>query len=570
MLSCIFYEPGSKESKALIKKSRAAEQVDPSTTHNRSLSVSSSFPAARPSQHATPLIATAKDMHLISTSHSSACSSAEQWPVDTPSLGTTPPMAVRSGRSSMERRSQQQPTSLAGSPDQRSEFRSGSNFGTTMASSLSRSFTFGPSGSSSPPGNANRKKASPAGSLNTSGAAGYPAGGSFGKPASAVPDYLTASTAATSQTHSETESERQGSPEPNKSTKTTKGIKVSLKNPDMFDCDNQAHVPLLNDEQLSLAAAYRHAYAHFLFIWGMSIQRAEILGVEAIADDHDTQVNRPEGLPPPARQGRQTNGFPSVIQDAHAGHDGLGMQRHCANCGTILRPSSVRQGSERKSQKHKSTNCLQCSPAQPMTTRISCIICSEMIQGMFTPCLNCGHVTCLECHKQWFTPPWHTRKSIHNVRQNPNPDNSNEIPSCASGCGCFCAEHAMVEMSMPPSAPAVVDESSTSPTHAQAKPQGKPRRTKPLDDLRANKWLPGRHTDADGGNQDDDNDDAVKTDQPSDALPRGPGTWLAGGQSQRRRQRRTADMKQQGRNDGSTPGSASAAWGHLLERVETM
>lgn len=96
--------------------------------------------------------------------HTSARSSGEIWRIDsTPpySTGTTPPFTSRPRGIAAERKPASQNVSIAASPDQQSQPRSGSGFGSVLASSLSRSFTFGPSSASPPTHNLSKKKASP-------------------------------------------------------------------------------------------------------------------------------------------------------------------------------------------------------------------------------------------------------------------------------------------------------------------------------------------------------------------------------------------------------------------------
>lgn len=96
--------------------------------------------------------------------HTSARSSSEIWRFDsTPpySTGTTPPLTSRPRGIAANRKAMSQNVSIAASPEQQFQPRSGSGFGSALASSLSRSFTFGPSSASPPAHNLIKKKASP-------------------------------------------------------------------------------------------------------------------------------------------------------------------------------------------------------------------------------------------------------------------------------------------------------------------------------------------------------------------------------------------------------------------------
>ncbi|KAL1956390.1 hypothetical protein VTO42DRAFT_7373 [Malbranchea cinnamomea] len=555
MLSCIFYEPEAKQ----LSKASTTDRVSLTSTKKRSFSVSHSNPAARlqaQSQHASPVLATAKD--LISTSHSSACSSGEPWQVDTPPLhstGTTPPLALRPARTNLDRKTRQV-VSLACSPDQRFDPRSGSNHPTTVASSLSRSFTYASSRAPSPVGT--KKKSSPAGSLMTSNPVGWSGSGFFGKPASAVPDYLTASTTTTSHAHSDTESERQ---EPSESTKRSKGIKVTIRNQEMFDHDSRLYVPMISDKQSGLYRAYRHAYANLLSVWGMPIQQAEILRIEAIADNHPVkqQERRRENSPSSVSRDRGSN-WQSVREGSP--YEGLDIQRHCARCNAPLFSTSAEAAHEQNRKDNPAveinvSKCSKCASAQPLSTGLSCIICHEILQGMFTPCLNCGHVTCLECHKQWLT------LSLQDL--------DGEVPSCASGCGCHCFEHLTVEVPRAPSPQLSIEELSSS-THALPKSRSESRKPRHLDDVSAN----SRSMGCDLPSADDGKEHSERwfhlTSVP---LMRGSST-VSTSEHRRSRQhhhhhRRKTNARQLG--DGSESGSSSNVWEDSklsLDRGDTM
>ncbi|OJD14827.1 hypothetical protein AJ78_04857 [Emergomyces pasteurianus Ep9510] len=453
MLSCILYEPGSRMDPSQIgfRRDRQSSIV----LHNSASTLDHSSPTGDfqgKCQLISGLSALPKPSNVASASQSFSCSPTEHWQVDTPPLystGTTPPQGVQLSRQTSSRKPQSQAMSLSGSPDHHSNGRSVSGLGTTLASSLSRSFTFGPSGSSSPPSNSSKKRPSPAGSLNMTGPSGWTAGGIFGKPASALPDHLTVSTTATSQTHSDTDSERPSSPKP----KAPKGAKIVLKNQNMFDSDNHAYVPLLDQRQVQLFKAYRAAYADLLFVWDMPVERMEVLKINGISG------SRPDMYRPsrPKYHEKRTSDFgrrdsrllaptPSQEKLPFEDNQGLDMQRHCLKCGYALHISAFAMPAIAKASGNNKTRggdssayqCPQCKPPQPIPAKLSCVICSEVINGMFTPCLQCGHITCIECHQNWFSiQPYIAGGKTLN------------IPSCPSGCGCTCSDHVVIEVPAP-------------------------------------------------------------------------------------------------------------------------
>lgn len=116
------------------------------------------------SQAATPASSLPREPQP-SLPHTSARSSSEIWRFDsTPpySTGTTPPLGTSRPRGiAADRKALSHNVSIAASPDLQSQPRSGSGFGSVLASSLSRSFTFGPSSASPPASHLNKKKPSP-------------------------------------------------------------------------------------------------------------------------------------------------------------------------------------------------------------------------------------------------------------------------------------------------------------------------------------------------------------------------------------------------------------------------
>jgi hypothetical protein len=381
------------------------------------------------------------------------------------------------------------------------------------------------------------------------------------------------------------DSERQISPG---SSKPRKRIRIAIKNQNMFDCDSEVHVSLLEDDQQPLYKAYREAYANLLLLWGMPIQHAEVLKVEVTTEFHPDQPgNRQEKSSLPIRQEHQPNESYSAPPHSYA-HDGVAIQHHCAKCGTaLLAPSNPKQNGEQLSQRKTARNlpsaarCLQCSPSQPIAISTACIICAEVIRGMFTPCPGCGHVACLDCHRRWFT----SAPSSDGLR---GGSERYQMPSCATGCGCHCAEHVEVEMPMPPSPPpppAVTEEQPISVPASpieQARSPAKARRPRPLENLRPGKWLHhGRYPpqfDGDDSRSDGQQEDWYNV----SSVPLARGHSSSGSnadlkpllhhQQQHQKHIRKASTSQEGNGSasGSVSTAASAAWGLLLERVDTM
>ncbi|KAL1970329.1 hypothetical protein VTN77DRAFT_5489 [Rasamsonia byssochlamydoides] len=465
MLSCIFHEQSLK-TPSVQKEQRRGRELS-SNREQSPFSVdffSSKIAGENKSQVATPLTAMSKDSPN-SPAVQSPRVSTEPWNSvsTTPySTGTISPMAAHPSRPVSDRRHNQS-FSISASPDNQSISRGGSGIGTALASSLSRSFTFGTSASSPPTGNAKRKP-SPNGSLNIPATGGWTASGIFSKAVSAIPDYLTTSTAVTSQTQSDADGEKRNPP------KQSVRVKVAFKNQNAFDSEEHAYSPFIDPKRDWLYRSYRNAYANLLFIWGLPIQRSEVLkiggGTRGQLTDNirlgrwSHQTPRPSlSLPTPKRK-------ESISFVVGSKLEGLDVQRHCSQCGNALRVSVF---SSPATKEPNSTSgkigkpatpiiCSKCKAAQP-STKIPCVICGETVGGMFTPCLECGHVSCFECHQQWFSLGLSSGKDQDD---NHRDDGAWQAPVCPSGCGCSCTEHEIINVPMPPSPPPPAEQQESS------------------------------------------------------------------------------------------------------------
>ncbi|KAJ5825264.1 hypothetical protein N7474_002402 [Penicillium riverlandense] len=429
MLSCVLLE-ANPESRAIDEPHKSP--LRGSRQHSTfSLQFSSSGSTAQNKSLApTPASSVPRD------TYTPARSSSETWRIDgTPpshSTGTTPPYGSRP-RGIIDRKSQSHNVSIAASPDQ--QFQSRGGFGSALASSLSRSFTFGPS-SASPPV-ANKKKPSPGESPGA--AAGQGVGSTTNKPA--IPSYLTSSTTITSQTYSDTESDR-----PSQPAKLSGRFKVTFKNQNAFNGDGAAASDALLDRNKEwLYRSYRAAYADLLSIWDLPVQESEVLKIGTVGE-------REDDLHASSYWTRHGSAVTAIWNDT-SDLQGLDFQRHCMGCGhalqlSIFTPPSQKTDSTRSSRQSatspSSTICRNCKPPQPLPTRLPCVICAEVVDGMLVPCLNCGHVSCFDCHRQWFLAPGDRFNSP--LEQS---DPTKTLPSCPTGCGCICSEHVTADVPMP-------------------------------------------------------------------------------------------------------------------------
>ncbi|KAI9370661.1 hypothetical protein BJX61DRAFT_80137 [Aspergillus egyptiacus] len=451
MLSCVLYERKLESA----KPEKVSKTVSRRAHHSFSLGhYDAPAMGVYKSQAVTPLGSMPKDTHAATAAQSSGRSSSEMWRTgSTPpySTGTTPPFLSRFGGLPVERKAVTQNPSLAASPDQQSQPRSsGSGLGSVLASSFSRSFAFGPSSASPPAGDLLRKGQ---GSPHAAGGSGTWANNAItARPASAIPDYLTTSTPVTSRVHSDTESDR-----PRISNGTGK-VRITLKNKGAFDSDSTTQNLFLDPKKEMLYRSYRTAYAHLLLIWGLPVQRSEMLKIGDTAmqlhGDYPRyrNPNSPKDTFPPSTFVRKSS--PGI--SAGEAIKGLDIQRHCIGCGHALQLSifaiqdvadaAVAAAKNNVKGGSASMVCPNCKPSRQLPLKLPCIICREVVEGMLAPCLGCGHVCCFNCHRDW-----HSTLS-QDLRSEVN-DQELDSQFCPSGCGCKCADHAEPDFSAPWNSP---------------------------------------------------------------------------------------------------------------------
>lgn len=473
MLSCVLHQskPRSWSTARRVKRQRQGFSDFLSAvplTQNKS------------SQAAAPLISFPKDRHDTFTTNTSERSSTEILRDSTSaySTGTTLSFASRPGGIIAERKSHSHNTSIAASPDQQSQPRSGSGFGSVLASSLSRSFTFGPS-SASPPANAfHRSKTGLSESPNTT--TGSVIWTSRARPVDSMAS-STVLTSHTSHTHSDSGSER-----PQQPKKVSAKFKVTFKNQERFDDDGPSYnpcpgIPFLDSKEGWLYPSYCAAYAEMLAMWDLPVQQSEVRKIggllKYLADGRKSRWHRHPSkeslsLSPPKHRDSTPVAFESENQ-------ALDIQRHCNRCGRAFQISifstwasaspSLLKRSDRKASAPK---CPTCDPGQPLSIRPACVLCGEVVEGMLVPCLNCGHVSCFECHQRWFlahpSPPTDRDDAgdIHSGGQ--------DFQFCPTGCGCNCTKHTVVEVTIPRDPRSRRPGSEASSIYASHSPQNKP------------------------------------------------------------------------------------------------
>ncbi|KAI5296568.1 hypothetical protein KEM52_000016 [Ascosphaera acerosa] len=191
-------------------------------------------------------------------------------------------------------------------------------------------------------------------------------------------------------------------------------ISVTLKNRERFKPAPQPTAPpLLNAQQAARYSVYCEAYSDLLFIWDLPIRRAEVL--KAAGEVARTHMTMPH----------------VTASNTRTIHHGLAIQDQNTARGVAASPQLV-TSAERGTAS---------GTFRPASSRLvlPCVICTQIIKGMYMPCLHCGHVLCLDCHEAWFCSNW--------------TDHLVEEVQCPTGCGCVCSQHYITEVPMSATSP---------------------------------------------------------------------------------------------------------------------
>ena len=326
-----------------------------------------------------------------------------------------PSIDFRPSRTTLERQDSQN-TSLSVSPEQLRHIpRSNSNLASAFAASLSRPFSFSTSTSSSPPTQP-RKRLSPAGSyLGAHPGVSWSTASIFSKTSTIAEDPGPARSLSVSDVEEDIGPVR------------VPVFKTKLKNQYQFPDDDYASIPLLDPENDWQYRAYRDAYAHMLFVWGLPIAMCEVLkynGETSPGPWSSTEESSKLAI------GKSTSNVAVTKQ-------GLGIMETCLNCKSAL-PNLV-----------EGHLCPTCSASR---TPLTCLFCDSIIRGLASPCLSCGHVLHSSCRAVLIT-----EQANHALFSSSGND---EEGTCVSGCGCHCSDQAIIEIDEPRSQPQQISEAT--------------------------------------------------------------------------------------------------------------
>lgn len=365
---------------------------------------------------ATPMLS---DSHKrVSGPHSTSSSvgATISDPMTPFSTGATPPNVHRPPATSFERTDPLGSTIPISPEYHRNTYRSTSNLASTFAASFSRPFSFSASVSSSPPATYPRKRLSPAGSYIGAPPTGVTWGATsfFTKSSTTAEDPKYVYSLSVSDTE-------EGIAIPKVSVFTTK-----LKNQDQFGNEGYADRSLLDPAQSWRYHAYRELYAHMLIVWEMPLARCELL-------KYNDQPPSVPGYPP-----KLVPGFSSSIAIGSSNMESLSADEETgARLGFVTCHTTF---ASQISQHHKDQRFASCTGPE---SSLICLLCAEIIRGLSSPCLACGHVLHASCRSIMLS----------------QVTTATEDGLCISGCGCRCADHIIVEVEAP-----LVSQISPSPT----------------------------------------------------------------------------------------------------------
>ena len=337
------------------------------------------------------------------------------------SCGDTPP---KSGRTRHLRDGDPpQSQSLSTSPGTRSLHKANSATAVAFAASLPRALAGIVSGSGSPPEPPQRKRPSPSetilGGLTTSNIT-WGAATVFGVGAAETTAPTTARTSISDDEYRRDEF----------FTMVPVGVSCVVENQGLFDDDGWMSTPLLDPGRHHMYSSYRYAYAEMLQMWGQPLARLEIMKFNVFKEGkwdnsggfgtgensyHEVHANSPSQTQTPhdptatTTPGGNSPSLPlgtrkELLQALLVSGRGIDVTGICRVHEIQLDP--VEYSRATNGNVGGAVGCCQrCAPhAKIPQTQLRCVYCTEPVDVLYPPCLNCGcafHDTCLaEWHDQ--------------------------------------------------------------------------------------------------------------------------------------------------------------------------
>ena len=199
-------------------------------------------------------------------------------------------------------------------------------------------------------------------------------------------------------------------------------IAISLKNQNCFDEEATVSAPLLDPHKVAKYQSYRRAYAHLLSVWGLTMQRCELLKFNGLRSYWADEW--PASMSDDGRAMKFKNNSSSGLlgrKTSLAKDEALQVSIVCRDCGSGASYAEAKTQISGKRLRDRCVSCLR------YATRIQCSVCWEPIQGLYKMCIECGHATHASC-------------AMANSLDIIGPEFS---MLCETGCGCNCVAHSI-------------------------------------------------------------------------------------------------------------------------------
>lgn len=198
-------------------------------------------------------------------------------------------------------------------------------------------------------------------------------------------------------------------------------IAISLKNQIYFDEEAAPSAPLLDPQNTVKYQAYRRTYAHLLLVWGLTMQRCELLSFNGLHSYWSDRwpLAKFENSKIMQFKAEENAGALNEFRRSAAKEEALQISVVCPECGNGTNNTEGKTQISGRVMRDRCINCLQ------YAARIQCSVCWEPIQGLYKICIECGHATHANC-----------------AAANSSYEVEFEFSMlCETGCGCNCAAH---------------------------------------------------------------------------------------------------------------------------------
>ncbi|ROT37595.1 WD repeat-containing protein [Sodiomyces alkalinus F11] len=209
------------------------------------------------------------------------------------------------------------------------------------------------------------------------------------------------------------------------------GVSVHMEDQGIFDDDGWMTAPLLEPRRQSMYAAYRYAYAEMLQMWGLPLERLEIMKFNVLREEEDGTGS---SIRDSFSAVHETTSFAShhkkeQLQSLVASGRGLDVTGVCRVHEIQMEPLKYTKGSATRlggavgvcERCRASRNQAAAAASDATQTQLMCVFCRQPVDALFVPCLGCGCASHDACMAEW-----HAQGETH----------------CPAGDECNCAREA--------------------------------------------------------------------------------------------------------------------------------